>query len=213
MYVLPVVISFMILAFIYFRKRSEIEFSEMIRDSEFVRNDSEKNDNIEKLVVRGDIELRVLEEITETDSQPFFYSGRGKPRRELILEKLQRALRKVLRGTVESENFTEIKVRVISLLDEISNELKEIRQKIPFDGLDDPERSLLIDLIEEIPTDKEIPQQKAQQLADIIKVKHQNIKKLQLENARSAGWTRWGTVGTVSFGLLSLALSIYTIYT
>ncbi len=54
---------------------------------------------------------------------------------------------------------------------------------------------------------------KAQQLADIIKLKHQDIKKLQLENSKAAGWTRWGTVGTVSFGLLSLALSIYTIST
>lgn len=75
------------------------------------------------------------------------------------------------------------------------------------------ERSLLIDLIEEIDPAKEIPRQKAQQLADILKLKHQDIKKLQLENAKSAGWTRWGTVGTVSFGLISLALSIYTIFT
>lgn len=61
----------------------------------------------------------------------------------MILEKIQRELRGVLRNSIDAENFSEIKERVIALLDQVSAELKEIRQKVPFEGLDD--RTLLID--------------------------------------------------------------------
>ena len=49
------------------------------------------------------------------------------------------------------------------------------------------------------------------QLANIIKIKHQDMMKLQGENAKSAAWTKWGTAGTVFFGVLSIVLSIVTI--
>ncbi len=215
---LPIAITGVIVAFILYRRQSQIEFKELSRnivylDDELRDVDDGKGSNIEKLVVRGDVELRVLVEITEASRRGSYYFGRGKSARELKLERIQNGLRDVLRNTIDTENFAEITDRTIKLLDEVSSELQEIRQKIPFEGLEDPERSLLIDLIEEIDASKEIPRQKAQQLADIIKLKHQDIKKLQLENSKSAGWTRWGTVGTISFGLLSLVLSIYAIYT
>jgi len=76
--------------------------------------------------------------------------------------------------------------------------------------LQEPEKSLLVDLLAEISQDKSIPRQKVLQLADIIKLKHQDLLKLQTENAKSAAWTRWGTYGTVFFGILSIVLSVYT---
>ncbi|MBZ0335306.1 hypothetical protein [Marinobacter sp. AL4B] len=212
-YVLPVVITGVMTVFLWFRRKTEVEFREISRSISYLDDEkNKKNDNIEKLVMRGDVELRVLEEITDASPRHYFF-GRGKSTREIKLERVKNDLREILRDSIESENFTEIKERILKLLDEIADNLHEIRQRVPFDGLEDPERSLLIDLIEEIEPSKEIPRQKAQQLADIIKLKHQDIKKLQLENSKAAGWTRWGTVGTVSFGLLSLALSIYTIST
>lgn len=212
LYVLPAAISFVMLLFLYYRRQSQMELRQISREVMFRDREEEKDSNIEKLILRGDVELRVLEEITENEPSTYFFLTRGKSRRELILDKIQRELRRALRNAIDSENFEEVKERIIVLLDQISKELKEIQQRIPFEGLEDPERSLLIDLIEEIDASKQIPRQKAEQLAEIIKVKHQDNKKLQLENAKSAVWTRWGTAGTISFGLLSLALSIYTIY-
>lgn len=213
-YVLPVVIISVMVTFLWYRRKTEYEVRRISRSIRFFDEDiEEKNSNIGKLVTRGDVDLRVLEEITNSHPRHSYFVGRGKPTREIKLERIQSDLRRVLQDSIDAENFSEIKDRTLKLLDEIASELEEIRQKIPFDGLEDPERSLLIDLIEEIDPSKEIPRQKAQQLADIVKLKHQDIKKLQLENAKAAGWTRWGTVGTVSFGLLSLALSIYTIST
>jgi len=210
---LSVVITTIITVFLFLRRKSEREIEIITSQSTHRKNEDEKTDsNIEKLVLRGDVELRLLEEITEVERNHCFYYPRGKSKRELVLENIARELRKLLRKSVDSDNFTEIQNRIIDLLDKIQADLKEIGQKKPFDGLDDPERSLLVDIIEELPSEKHIPLQKAHQLADVIKVKHQDIKRLQLENSKSASWTRWGTVGTVSFGLLSLALSIYTIY-
>lgn len=213
-YVLPVIITAVMIAFLWYRRKMEFEFREIARSISFLDEESrEKNSNIEKLVTRGDVDLRVLEEITDVHPRHRYYIGRGKSAREIKLELIQNDLRKILQNSIDADNFSEIKDRILDLLDKIAVDLLEIRQRVPFEGLEDPERSLLIDLIEEIDSSKEIPRQKAQQLADIIKLKHQDIKKLQLENSKAAGWTRWGTVGTVSFGLLSLALSIYTIFT
>lgn len=212
-YALPIVISVVILVFLYFRRKNQIELETISRSIRIKDIGDEKDDRVEKLVLKGDVDLRVLEEVKLYDPRPFYISRPGRSKREYVLGRIQTLLRKALSKSVDSENFTEIKDRIIKLLDQIANELSDIRQKIPFEGLDDPERSLLIDLVAEIDRDKLIPRQKAEQLAEIIKVKHQDIKKLQLENAKSVGWTRWGTIGTVSFGLLSLVLSIYTIYT
>ena len=211
--ILPVVIIIVMGVFLWYRRQLELDIRKYNSVRYSYSEDESKPNGIEKLILRGEVELRILEEITEINHNRYVFIGRGKSEREMVLEKIQRELREVLKNSIDNENFNEIKERVINLLDEIGKELIDIRQKIPFEGLDDPERSLLIDLVEEIDSSKEIPRQKAQQLADILKLKHQDIKKLQLENSKSASWTRWGTVGTVSFGLLSLALSIYTIYT
>ena len=112
--------------------------------------------------------------------------------------------------SVKSEDFQSIRDRVIKLIDEGQNEIEVLQQRKPFDGLQEPEKSLLVDMLAEIPNEKPIPQQKVLQLADIIKLKHQDMLKLQQENAKSAAWTRWGTYGTIFFGILSIVLSVYT---
>ena len=198
--------------YIFFRIKALQEISYSSSENLIVKEDEKKNTNIEKLILRGDVELRLLEEITEIDRGRYFWYPRSKTNRELVLENINTELRNILRSSVDNDKFEEIQNRIFLLLDKISSDLKEIRQKKPFDGLDDPERSLLVDIVAEIPVERTIPLQKAHQLADIIKLKHQDIKRLQVENSKSASWTRWGTVGTISFGLLSLALSIYTIY-
>ena len=42
---------------------------------------------------------------------------------------------------IDSESFAEIKDCTIKLLDEVASELEGIRQKVPFEGLEDPEKA------------------------------------------------------------------------
>lgn len=97
---------------------------------------------------------------------------------------------------------------MLRLLDELRNERHRLAQKEPFNDIRDPEKSLLIDIFSELPPNDAIVRQKAVQLSNIMKIKHEDISKLQEQNARAANWTRWGTAGTVFLGLLSLALSL-----
>ena len=97
----------------------------------------------------------------------------------------------------------------MSLIQEAQEKIRAANERQPFDGLGEPEKSLLIDLLEVMPDDKPIPRQKAIQLANIIKLKHQDMLQLQQDNAKSSAWTKWGTAGTVFFGILSIILSIY----
>ncbi|SMM97711.1 hypothetical protein SPONL_1170 [uncultured Candidatus Thioglobus sp.] len=212
---LPLVILLAMAVFFWRQRQQNFVFRDRMHHMRMIDEyeDEDEDDSIEKLVTTKDIELRVLEEVTKEGSRQYFYESHRRPSREIKLEKIQKKLRKTLTNAISADNFDEIKERVIKLLDESVSELNAIQQKIPFEGLDDPERSLLIDILEEIDSTKEIPRQKTEQLAVIIKIKNRDIEKLQLQNSTSVSWTRWGTVGTVSFGILSLVLSIYTIYT
>lgn len=211
----PVAIVLSLATFLYFRRQYELSISRysiLEKEPEEQHNREEANQAISILVQRGDVELRVLEEIVEIDRPRslFFFGGRS--RKELALDAIKRQLRALLKSSVGDESgFEEIKVRVLSLLDEINRQLTDLHRKAPFEGLEDPERSLLIDLLEEVPEERELQRQKAYQLADILKAKHQDIKNLQLQNTKSANWTRWGTVGTISFGFLSFGLSLYAL--
>lgn len=188
------------------RRRSEYEELVTIEAPAFeTRKEPAFDESVKGLLTRDDVTLRVLEEI---------YAARRsfsrESRRASSLLRIQRSLRIVLRDAVKADNFEQVRDRVLRLLDEAQKEIDVLQQRKPFEGLEDPEKSLLVDLVAEIPADKTIPKQKALQLADIIKIKHQDIRNLQIQNARAARWTRWGTFGTISFGVLSIILSIYT---
>lgn len=191
----------------HFWKRRQLELEEITVEmpSFETRKEPAFDDSLKTLITRDDVTLRILEEIYAAGR---FYTMES--RRAISLIRIQRSLRIVLRDAVKADNFEQIRDKTLRLLDEAQKELDLLQQRKPFEGLEDPEKSLLVDLVAEIPADKIIPRQKALQLADIIKIKHQDIRNLQVQNARSAAWTRWGTFGTISFGLLSIILSIYT---
>lgn len=125
--------------------------------------------------------------------------------------KVYRANSEIFSSSIQGETFPEIRDRILKLLDQIMKEKADLQHKEPFNDIHDPEKSLLIDIFEEIDPEKTLPRQKTFQLANIIKIKHQDILKLQAENAKAAIWTKWGTAGTVVFGILSLILSFLTI--
>lgn len=208
---LPIVVAVTLVIFTSLARRS-VERTVTFEDLELVDDaKSSVSENMKLLIGREDVTLRVLEEVFQTGRSRFFFlSQNGDSRRASSLRKIQDILRNVMSESVKSEDFPKIRDRVIKLIDEAQKEIELLQQRKPFDGLQEPEKSLLIDMLAEIPNEKPIPRQKALQLADIIKLKHQDMLKLQQDNAKSAAWTRWGTYGTIFFGILSIVLSVYT---
>jgi len=174
--------------------------------------DVEKPSPIRLLLQRDDVTLRVLEEVYEHPRYGF-YGDWGSPGSQRLSapDGIQRELRECLRSSVQAADFAPVCDRILGLLDQIKKEKEPLQQKEPFNDLRDPEKSLLIDIFQEIDPTHTIARQKALQFANIIKIKHQDLLRLQVENAKAATWTRWGTAGTIVFGILSLVLSILTI--
>ncbi|WP_162457143.1 hypothetical protein [Pseudoxanthomonas kalamensis] len=166
---------------------------------------------IREVLKRDDVTLRLLEEVHEADGRRYFRrSWHESPDavRLTHLEEIEAELKQFLRDSVTSDDFTSVRDRVLRLLDELRTERQRLAQKEPFNDIRDPEKSLLIDIFNELPAGDAIVRQKAVQLSNIMKIKHEDIAELQKQNARAASWTRWGTAGTIFFGLLSLALSL-----
>jgi len=210
---LPAIVTIIVAAFVTFGKRAVermYKFGSIELASEGAKQPS-FDENLRQLIAREDITLRVLEEVLSTDRYRFYFlSENTDSRRAGALRQIQSSLRLALRDSIKSDDFATLRDRILCLIDEAQKEIHSLQQRKPFDGLQEPEKSLLVDLLGEIPQDKAIPRQKALQLADIIKLKHQDMLNLQTENAKSAAWTRWGTYGTIFFGILSIVLSIYT---
>ncbi len=210
---LPAIVTIVVAAFVTFGKRA-VERIYRLKSLE-LRSEGvippSFDENLRQLIAREDITLRVLEEVLSTDRyRIYFLSENTDSRRAGALRQIQSSLRLALRDAIKSEDFAALRDRILCLIDEAQAEIHSLQQRKPFDGLQEPEKSLLVDLLGEIPHDKATPRQKALQLADIIKLKHQDMLTLQAENAKSAAWTRWGTYGTIFFGILSIVLSIYT---
>lgn len=174
-----------------------------------------KSGTVKRLLRHGDASLRLLEEVYEgrpnRDRPSLGSADHVRIRR---LEAIQREIREYLRMSIDGEEeglFEGIRDQSLRLLDEIKLEMKLLEEREPFDGLQDPERSLLVDILQGLEPSNDVVRQKAQQLGDIIKIKHQDFIQLQSDNLRAAVWTRWGVFGTVFFGLLSLALSLSSI--
>lgn len=209
--ILPILIAIALFLFkkiasLSIEKNTAIEYPEGIESGK-----PSVSENIKVLIAREDVSLRVLEEIYQTNrSRRFFFSQNGDSKRAIDLRKIQEILRDVLNDSIKSNDFATIRDKIIKLIDDAQIEIDLLQQRKPFDGLQEPEKSLLVDLLAELPDVKPIQRQKVLQLADIIKLKHQDMLKLQQENAKSAAWTRWGTYGTIFFGILSIVLSIYT---
>ena len=198
------------------RLRWMMEREELMR-MHALRNKGKDDDTpspVKQLLQRDDVSLRVLEEVYELPRY-LYRRDWGSPDslRLRSLESIQEELRDYLRSSVQGTDFPQIRDRVLGLLDQIKREKDDLQHKEPFNDIHDPEKSLLIDIFEEIDPGHTIVRQKAFQLANIIKIKHQDLLKLQAENAKAATWTKWGTAGTVVFGVLSLILSILTIKT
>lgn len=163
---------------------------------------------LELLRSHEDVDIRLLMELYESEGRSY-YRFPKQPKKIYVLRELQADLRKILKEVIKSKEHYGLKDKILGFIDEAETKATALLEKKPFDDLGDPEKSLLIDILEELPKDKAMPKQKLLQMAEIIKNKYQNIEKLQLENQKSAAWTRWGAFGTLIFGILSLVLSLY----
>lgn len=213
---LPALISALVVAFYLFGKKS-IEVQLQARRQKLRESGSDEKeepqfaDHLKHLIRRDDTTLRVLEEVFSAGKTRYAYFGRNPDaRRVSTLRQIQDSLRQSIKDSLQDDAFPTIRDRAIKLIDHSQREIDALQQRKPFEGLQEPEKSLLVDILAELPEERPIPRQKAIQLADIIKLKHQDILNLQAENAKSAAWTRWGTYGTIFFGVLSIVLSIYT---
>jgi len=204
---LPALIAITLVGFTTFGKKLlersiESKFSDDEGESK-ERNQFEAK--VDLLVKDEETTIELLEEIWEVKGFWFFKGNTHLFKLHGIVEALQNTLRE----NIGKDDFAQIKNKAMSLIKEAKDKIDSANELEPFDGLGEPEKSLLMDLLEVIPDEKEIPRQKTIQLADIIKVKHQEMLQLQKDNAKSSAWTKWGTAGTVFFGILSIVLSIY----
>lgn len=216
LYFLPFIITALLLLFLSLQRgqRRRYEQLKVDLDSSFeYLKESSFDEYLKLLIERDDVTLRVLEEVFAAGGDRFMvFSPNKEARRAISLRRIQSALRVALKDSIKVDNFESLRDRVLKLIDEAQKEIDTVQQRKPFEGLEEPEKSLLVDLLAEIPADKTIPRQKVLQLADIIKIKHQDIRNLQIENTKSATWTRWSTFGTIFFGILSIVLSVYTAF-
>lgn len=205
--ILPILIGIALAVFTTLGKkilndRIETKFSTVeieVKDRDVIE------DKIELLIKDEETTIELLEEIWEA-RRPWFFEG---DRRTLKLYQIVETLRNIMRKNIGKDDFSIIKNKAMILIQEAQERIASSNELQPFDGIGEPEKSLLIDLLEVIPNEKAIPRQKTIQLADIIKVKHQEMLQLQKDNAKSSAWTKWGTTGTVFFGILSIILSLY----
>jgi len=168
-------------------------------------------DQVKKLLVRDDISLRLLEEMYISEYYELIYFRiKREPINIRALEILISDIRGMLKEFIEHEQFPHIRECILQLIDQAQAKLDTLLEQKPFEGLDEPEKSLLMDIQNSIPEENSISRQKTLQLADIIKAKYHDTMQLQLENSKSAIWSRWGTYGTIFFGILSLFLSFMT---
>jgi hypothetical protein len=216
---MPALITIMLAFFLRSRRRPTLRELERLTEQQFLRSrllkdhgKDEKPSALSQVLLRQDVTLRVLEEVYE----PRGYAARrdwnsADAKRLHVLDSIQEEIKKLLRESVQNEGFPDIRDRLIQLLDQIKKERDILQNKEPFNDIQDPEKSLLIDIFFEIDSTHTVARQKAFQLANIIKLKHQDVLKLQAANAKAATWTKWGTAGTVVFGVLSIVLSVVTI--
>ncbi|PIQ39528.1 MAG: hypothetical protein COW58_11210 [Thalassolituus sp. CG17_big_fil_post_rev_8_21_14_2_50_53_8] len=205
--VLPLLITMALALFTTFGKRileQRIESKFSVVEIE-PKDRDQIEDKIELLIKDESTTIELLEEIWEA-KRSWFFDGN---RRILKLHQITEALRSIMRKNIGKDEFSVIKGKAMSLIQDAQEKIRTANERQPFDGLGEPEKSLLIDLLEVMPDDKPIPRQKTIQLANIIKLKHQDMLQLQQDNAKSSAWTKWGTAGTVFFGILSIVLSIY----
>lgn len=179
-----------------------------------VSHSKDRSSPIADLFEKEDFDLRIVEEVYQSEpSSPFYRRQWRTPetKRLHILEVIANDIRAHLRASVKSENFKAISGKALALLDQIRTEVEEIEAKEPFSEILDPEKSLIIDIFNGLDEGDVVIRQKTHQLANIIKIKHQDFLKLQADNVKAASWTKWGTSGTIFFGIISLVLSIITI--
>ncbi|MGP9809007.1 hypothetical protein ACT3TQ_13240 [Halomonas sp. AOP12-C2-37] len=222
MYAVPVVIT-LALIFVFVQIKRSREMRMLIDRERYMRSrmrlEEPKEDRprpIQELLKRDDVTLRLLEEVHESEGRRYFrrtWHDSPDAMRLTHLAEIELELKEFLRDSVAADDFTAVRDRVLRLLDELRTERQQLAQKEPFNDIRDPEKSLLIDIFNELPAEDAIVRQKAVQLSNIMKLKHEDIAELQKQNARAASWTRWGTAGTVVFGLLSLLLSLAPLWT
>lgn len=215
LYVVPALITAILAVFIQAKRSRGVR--RYLVDEDYLRITKEREEArkerhapVTTLLSRDDVTLRLLEEVyvAPNEYRSYLWSRSPDAARANTLAGLESLIRDYLRSSVGSEDFPTFKDRCLRLLDEIRGERLKMDQQEPFNDITDPEKSLLIDIFNELPETNSVVRQKAVQLSNIVKIKHQDIAKLQEENARAASWTKWGTAGTIFFGLLSLALSL-----
>lgn len=211
-------LTVVVVMYVIWNQRRRIERIEYM-DSFLTKGDVSKEDETLRQsimnMIRGTNQpsLKLLVELyRDRPERHFFLTSRGN-RNVPILRDIQEDMRRLLKSAIKEDDFDRTQVVILAIIDEAEQEAKKLQEKKPFQDLGEPEKSLMIDLLEEIPEEKEIPRQKAFQLAEIIKNKYQNIEKLQLDNKKASTWSRWGAFGTLFFGALSLIQSVSKFFT
>lgn len=175
----------------------------------FGRKVSNIGDDIFDLLKSGEhVEFRLIQELYE--SEYFFNPSLPiESKKIFILNEVIYDLKCMLKKLIKTKEDYSLKDKIFNLIDEAEKRYNSLMEKEPFEGLEDPERSLFIDVLEIIPAEENVYRQKLIQVADIVKLKHQDIKKLQVENNKSSDMSRFGFYSSIFFGIISIALSFY----
>ncbi len=79
---------------------------------------------------------------------------------------------------------------------------------VPFSGTPDPERRILVELLEMAEGDKTKAAATLNVLAKAIRIRQDALERQAQESSRSLRWAWWGWYGTLVFAVLSAALGI-----
>jgi hypothetical protein len=97
------------------------------------------------------------------------------------------------------------------LMKSAAEKLNAAEKRAPFFGTPAPERKLLEDILELTSGDREIVNGKLIQLGELIRARQETVNTLGEEKGRAKQLSYWGLVGTIIFGLASLALTAWSI--
>jgi len=126
---------------------------------------------------------------------------------------ISQLLRTVITQLAVTHPGVSSQVEMLPHLRELLARNEEVAQReearAPFSGAPQPERQLLVDLLELAPGDRTIVRDKLNELAQAITARAEVINRLGEEGHKSLVLARWGLLGTVVFSLTSIALAIW----
>jgi hypothetical protein len=93
----------------------------------------------------------------------------------------------------------------------VTKSLASEEKRVPFYGAPEPERGLLEDILELTNSDRDIVGGKLTRLAELIAARSETIKTLGEEKGKAKQLAFLGLAGTVLFGILSIAVTLWSL--